>query len=77
MTQLLEDAISQLRDLPTPDQDEAAELIMSIVESRRSHARLSPEQLQSLKRTMKGLEDGSVGIATDEEVEAMWRRLGA
>jgi hypothetical protein len=77
MTQLLEEAISQLRELPPADQDEAAEVIMSIVEARRSEIRLSPDQLESLRKTMEGLKDGTVGIATDDEVAAMWRRLGA
>ena len=77
MTQLLEDAIVQLRALPPTDQDEAAEVIMSMVESRRSDLRLTPEQIEEVKRTEEGLLDGSVRLLTAEETEAMWRRLGA
>ena len=77
MTQLLEEAISQLRGLPAADQDDAAEVIMSMVEARRSSFRLTPEQIEEVKRTEAGLLDGSVKLLTVEETEEMWRRLGA
>ncbi|TDR89620.1 hypothetical protein [Enterovirga rhinocerotis] len=77
MTRRLDEAISQLRGLPPRDQDDAAAVIMSIVEARRPQMRLTPEQIEEVKRTEEGLLDGSVELLTVEQTEEMWRRLGA
>lgn len=77
MTQRLEEAISRLRDLSPADQDDAAGVIMSIVEARHSEIRLTPEQIEQVKQTEEGLLDGSVKLLTVEETEEMWRRLRA
>jgi hypothetical protein len=74
---LVEEAIHRLRGLPPADQESAAETVLAIVEQYEHSYRLTPEQVEQVRRTREGLKDGTVGVASDEEVEAMWRRLGA
>ena len=71
MTTLLEKAIAEVRKLPDQRQDEAAEILFSMVSQDRSHYQLSPEQLADLEERLAGPPDH----ATDEEVEAVFKRL--
>ena len=63
MTELLEKAIAKLQDLPSDLQDEAAELLLDMVE-RRTAVQLSPEQAQEVARRL----EAPAGHATHEEV---------
>ena len=53
MTKLLEKAIEKLRQLPSDRQDEAAELVLEIVEQDPRSLRLSPEQVAEVERRLK------------------------
>ena len=77
MTELLDEAISRLRECPASEQDEATEALLAFLDRDQPAYRMSPEQLDEVRRTQEGLRDGTVRILSDEEVEAMWRRLGA
>ena len=74
---LVEQAIERLRALPPADQESAAETVLAIVEEYEHSYELTPEQVEEVKRTQEGLRTGSVKLLTEEETEAMWRRLGA
>ncbi len=74
---MLEDAIERVRALPEADQDLAAELLLSVVYRNDPDLRLTPEQVEEVRRTRDGLRDGTVRLLSEEETEEMWRRLGA
>ena len=67
MTELLERAISKLQDLPSDLQDEAAELLLDMVE-RTMDAQLTPEQAQEIARRL----EAPAGYAMHEEVAAFF-----
>ena len=67
MTELLEKAIAKLQTLPSDLQDEAAEVLLNMVE-RRGEVQLSPEQAQEVARRL----EAPAGYATHEEVAAFF-----
>lgn len=75
MTKLLEDAISEARELTADDQAIVGGLILAFTSEKRLTYRLTPEQIEEVKRTRKEVRSGS--IATDEEMEALWRKFNA
>ncbi len=38
--------------------------------------RLTPEQVEEVKRRQEALREGKTRLATDEEVAALWKRCG-
>ena len=77
MTTMLDEAIAKVRELPDEEQDLAAELLMEVVDRSGSTYHLTPDQEEEVRLTQEGLQNGTVRLLTDEEVEEMWRRLGA
>lgn len=73
---LLDEAVGRLRELPAAEQDLAAEAIFAVVYRNEPQPQLTSEQLEEVTETLRGLEDGTTRIATDDEVEEMWRRSG-
>jgi hypothetical protein len=72
MTKLLEQAIEEIRRLPEPEQDEAAELLFDLMAKREEPLKLDDETRQAIRR---GLEEVRAGkIATDEQVAAVFNR---
>ena len=67
MTELLERAIEKLQDLPSDLQDEAAELLLHMVETRMD-MQLTPEQAREVARRLKT----PAGYAAHEEVAAFF-----
>ena len=67
MTELLERAIAKLQDLPSDLQDEAAELLLDMVE-RSMDAQLTADQAQEVARRL----EAPAGYATHEEVAAFF-----
>ena len=76
MTELLEKALSCLRERPAADQDRAAEIILALLDQDSPEYDLIPEQEEDVARIQAGLRNGSVRLATDEEVAATWRSFG-
>lgn len=76
MTKLLDEAIAQVRELPQAEQDLAAEALFAVLHRDAPDTRLSPEQANEVRRIRAGLRDGSIQLATDDEVAAMWRSFG-
>jgi hypothetical protein len=72
MTKLLEQAIEEVRKLPEPDQDEAAELLFALAEKAKGPYRLSEEELAAVEKGLAAAERGE--FATDEEIDEFFRR---
>ena len=66
MTERLEEAIAKVRKLPRDRQDEAAELLLSVVEEGSATFCLTTEQVAEVERRL----DQSPEYATHEEVRA-------
>jgi predicted transcriptional regulator len=66
MTKLLEQAIEEVRKLPEPDQDEAAELLFALAEKAKGPYRLSDDERAVVDRALAEMERGE--FATDEEM---------
>ena len=69
MTELLEKAIARLRSLPKERQEDAAELIMSLVEHDSRSLQLTDAQAADVERRMRE----PSGFASHAEVEAFFR----
>ena len=52
MTERLEEAIAQVRKLPPDRRDEAAELLLSVVEENSNALRLTPQQTAEVERRL-------------------------
>lgn len=77
MTEMLEKAIAELRSRPDEEQDIAAEALLAfLAREEPPDYVLTPEQIEEVRQTLDGLENGTERLATEDEVAAMWRRLG-
>ena len=70
MTELLEKAISKLRTLPSERQDEAAQVLLSMIDQDAGTIRLSPEQVAEVERRLKA----PVEYASHAEVLAFFQK---
>ena len=75
MTKLLEQAIEEIRRLPEPEQDEAAELLFALAEKAKGPYQLSEEELAAVERGVAAAGRGE--FATDEEMDDFFRRHSA
>ena len=74
VSKLLEDAIKKVRELPEADQDEAAEMLLSVA-SRRGHAiRLDEETRAAVQEGRDQARRGE--FASDDDMAAFFRRNG-
>ena len=69
MTKLLERAIAAIRTLPNERQDEAAALLLDLVQDDPRSVRLSPHQVAEVERRLR--EPGS--YVTHEQVRDFFR----
>ena len=69
MTQRLEEAIAKVRRLPRDRQDEAAELLLSVVEENSNALRLTPQQAAEVERRL----GQSPRYAAHEDVRAFFQ----
>ena len=69
MTKLLEQAISAIRTLPNQRQDEAAALLLDLVQDDPGSVRLSPRQAAEVERRLR--EPSS--YVTHEQVRGFFR----
>ena len=71
MTKLLDEAISKVRALPEADQDDAAEILFSLIASRTTPVALDAETRAAVR---EGLEQARRGeFASDEQIAALFR----
>ena len=74
MTKLLDEVIARVRALPVRDQDDIAVFLAEVVHNRESVPPLTDEQLEEVRRTQEAVRRGEV--ATDDEMDQLWRRFG-
>jgi hypothetical protein len=76
MTKLLEQAVSQARELPDEAQDKVADALFAHIAEQDRHYRLTPDQVEHVKSVQERLRSGATRLATDEEVAAVWKKSG-
>lgn len=74
MSKLLEDAIKRVRQLPESDQDEAAEMLLSVASRRSEPIHLDDETRAAVREGMAAARRGE--FASDEEMAAFFKRYG-
>jgi hypothetical protein len=75
MTELLEQAIAEIRELPEVDQDRAAGLLLTFIANRKPPEPLDPETRAAI---LEGLAQAHRGeLVSDEEMTAFFARRGA
>jgi predicted transcriptional regulator len=74
MTKLLEEAIKKVRDLPEADQNEAAEMLLSVASKSNEPIALDDETRAAVR---EGLEQAKRGeFVSDQDMTAFFRRHG-
>jgi len=74
MTKLLEDAFAKARTLPEDEQDEAAEILLSLISKQHEPIPLDEETRAAIR---EGLEQAQRGeFVSDEEMAAFFKRHG-
>jgi hypothetical protein len=68
MSKLLDEAVAQTKKLPEAEQDVAAEALLSAVHKDAPRYRLSPEQVEDVKRIQREIRAGTMPFATDERL---------
>ena len=72
MNKLLEEAIKEIRKLPEPEQDEAAELLFAWAEKAKGPYQLNEEELAAVEQGLAEMRRGE--FATDEEIAEVFGR---
>jgi hypothetical protein len=76
MTKLLDDGLQAVRKLSEERQDDAGEILLALASQDSSGVHLSEEQVERVRRVQRELADGSMKLATDEEMTALWKKCG-
>ena len=74
MTKLLEEAIKKVRELPEADQDEAAEILLSVASKSGEPVRLDDETRAAMREERDQAHRGE--FVSDEEMAAFFKRHG-
>jgi hypothetical protein len=74
MTKLLDEAIATVRQLPDNDQDVAAKFLLGFANSDARRYQLTDEQVAEVELAKREVREGK--IATDAEMDDVWRRFG-
>jgi predicted transcriptional regulator len=74
MSRLLEDAIRKVRELPESEQDEAAEMLLSVASRRAGPVRLDDETRAAVREGQEQARRGE--FASDEDMAAFFKRHG-
>jgi hypothetical protein len=74
MTKLLQQGIEAVRNLPPERQDMAGELLLGIAGVGQTAHRLTAEQVEDLKIALAEADRGE--FATDDEIDAAWKKFG-
>jgi hypothetical protein len=76
MSKLLQDVIDRVQRWPEDRQDDAARLLLDFEAQQTGAYRLTAEQVQQVERVQKQVRDGSMQFATDEQMDAFWKKCG-
>jgi hypothetical protein len=74
MNKLLEDAIETVRDLPDADQEVAARFLLQFANPDAGRYRLTDTQVAEVEIAKREVREGK--IATEQEMNDLWRRFG-
>jgi hypothetical protein len=74
MTKLLEHAIATIRELPEQEQDVAAKFLLGFANPDAQRYQLTDEQVAEVELAKQEVRAGK--IATDAEMDDVWRRFG-
>jgi hypothetical protein len=74
MTKRLDEAIATLRALPEDEQSQAAEVLFAVLQRQRDAPELTDQELDEVLQSREAVRRGD--IATDAEMEEVWRRFG-
>jgi predicted transcriptional regulator len=74
MTRLLDEAIQKIRSLPDSDQDEAADILMSIAARARGPVSLDDDTRAAIREGVKDARDGR--FVSDKEMAAFFKHHG-
>ncbi len=74
MTKLFEEAIAVVRNLPENQQDLAAKFLLGFANPDADRYQLSAEQVAEVEAAKREVREGKV--ATEAEMEEVWRRFG-
>ncbi len=74
MVKLLEEVIERLRDLPEPEQEAAAQMLLAFVEDQSDPEELDEETLAAIQEGLDQVERGEV--VPQAEMDEFFRRLG-
>jgi hypothetical protein len=76
MTKLLEQAVAQARELTAEEQDAAADALFAHIANEDRRYRLSADQIEEVKRIRERLRSGETRLATEDEMQALWKKCG-
>lgn len=76
MSKLLQDVVDRVQRWPEDRQDDAARLLLDFEAQQTGAYRLTAEQVQQVERIQKQVRDGSMQFATDEQMDAFWKKCG-
>jgi hypothetical protein len=74
MSKLLEEAIATVRELPEGDQEIVARFILAFANPDAERYGLTDSQVAEIERARREVREGK--IATDAEMDDVWRRFG-
>ena len=74
MTKLLDDAIKQVRELPESDQDDAAEILLSVAARRRQPVPLDEDTRSAVREGQAQARRGE--FMSDEDMAAFFKSHG-
>jgi predicted transcriptional regulator len=72
MTQLLEQAVAALRELPSDAQDALARMLLQFAGEDQAVVQLTAEEMSSFDESLAQADRGE--FATDEQVRAIWAK---
>jgi hypothetical protein len=75
MTKFFAEAVAAVSQLPEPQQDEIARLMLQMIEADRNVEEIDPAHLEGVMIGIQEIRNGQ--RATDAEVEAAFRRFGS
>jgi len=74
MTKLLEQVIAKVRQLPESEQDEAAEMLLSVLAKRNEPVRLDAETRAAIREGSEQARRGE--LVSDEDMADFFKRHG-
>ena len=74
MNKLLQQAVATVEKMPEADQELAAKFLLDFANPNADRYRLTLEQIAEVNRAQQEVRDGK--IASDEQMDAVWRRFG-